>query len=402
MSRTIYEDVIRRISNCVLFVLGLLCKISLKVGDDMSLRFKCFYEQSKIFDFLEFPKIVFFKEETIEKEKQESNYVDLVPQEDIEFMMEVSNKLKPFKKEIEEFYGEEISFINEIRVLHGFLSYNSIDEYLNSLLELNDYEIKYKLLYGLMVDEESKECGKEFVEKAKKMAENQNEILSYIKNLSMDSSLKWNFFCIFNEPRVYIKKYVDLMNSLLDYFNEIYNSFSEEIKEAGNDFVNEVEKYGLNYISNEFLREEVLPDDIPNNEMKTIISFIEPYSIGLRVGGCSPYLIWGFRVKNAMEKIRKVNENKLNERIVAFKNLGDKTRYEVLKLVAKGVVSTKIIAEKLGVSSATISYHLSNLSTSRLIKINKENSTYGYEVNYEYIEWVISEFKNDIKGNILA
>lgn len=365
----------------------------------MTLKFKVANNHSKIFDFIEFPKLIFLTKESLEKDKQNSNY-DIVSQEDIEVMFNISNKLAPFKNKIEEFYGENISFIGCIRTLHSFFKYNSIDEYLKSLLELDEYTIKYKLLYGIMIKELDGDYNETYIEKAKEKSKEQNEIVEYIKKLPLDSSLKWNFFCIFGEPKKYVEKYVDLMNNILPIFNEIYSSLETEIKTAAIDLIKDLEDHGIEYVSNDILTVEALPTDLKNNELNIVISLTEPYSIGLRVGSKDIYLSWGFKVKETMEKIRKINEDKINERIVSFKNLGDRTRYEVLKLVSKGICSTKIIAENLGVSSATISYHLSNLTTAKLIKVNKDNSTYGYEVNYEYIEWVISEFKSDIKGDI--
>lgn len=366
----------------------------------MSVKFKVKQEQSKIFDFLEFPKLTFLTKESIEKDKEGSNYVDIVSQEDIELMLNIGNKLYPYKKEIEEFYGEDISFIGCIRNLHSFFDYSSIDEYMNSLLELDEYTIKYKLLYGIMIKELDGDYNESYIGKAKEKAEDQNEILEYIKRLPLDSSLKWNFFCIFGEPKKYVQKYFDLMNSILPIFNEVYGSLEEKIEAAAIDLVKDLDSNGIEYVSNDILNTDALPIDLTNNELNIVVSFVESYSIGLRVGGKDIYLSFGFKVKETMEKIRKLNEDKINERVVSFKNLGDRTRYEVLKLVSKGTYSTKIIAEHLGVSSATVSYHLSNLTTSKLLKVNKDNSNYGYEVNYEYIEEMILEFRKDIGDNI--
>ncbi len=96
--------------------------------------------------------------------------------------------------------------------------------------------------------------------------------------------------------------------------------------------------------------------------------------------------------------MKEINENKTLERVQIFKNLGDKTRYEVLKLIAAGETSTKVIAKSLGVSSATVSYHLNNFLTSKVIRMDKSNNKFGYIVDYELLEDAIKGgFKKDLK-----
>ena len=51
----------------------------------------------------------------------------------------------------------------------------------------------------------------------------------------------------------------------------------------------------------------------------------------------------GLENGRSLQKMKEINENKTIERVQIFKNLGDKTRYEVLKLIAEGETSTKIL-----------------------------------------------------------
>lgn len=50
----------------------------------------------------------------------------------------------------------------------------------------------------------------------------------------------------------------------------------------------------------------------------------------------------------------------------------------------------------LGVSSATISYHINNFLTSKVLKLDRSNDKFGYVVDYELLEDVIEEFKKDM------
>lgn len=102
-------------------------------------------------------------------------------------------------------------------------------------------------------------------------------------------------------------------------------------------------------------------------------------------------------MEEAFKKMKQINENKTKEIVQIFKNLGDRTRYEVLKLIAQGETSTKDIANALGVSSATISYHINNFLTSKVIKLDKGNSGFKYVIDYELLKNIIKGFKEDLK-----
>ena len=119
----------------------------------------------------------------------------------------------------------------------------------------------------------------------------------------------------------------------------------------------------------------------------------------LSVKDKSPYIIWGIESEAFLKKIKEAEKEEQVNRILAYKNLGDKTRYEVLKCISNGMQSTKDIAHQLNVSSATISYHLNNLMTSKLIRLAYEDGKYFNKVNQEWIETCFEELKKDLKMN---
>lgn len=102
-------------------------------------------------------------------------------------------------------------------------------------------------------------------------------------------------------------------------------------------------------------------------------------------------LIGIFRYKSTLLKI---------DGVLIFKNLGDKTRYEVVKLIATGESSTKKIATALEVSSATISYHLSALVTAKIIRLDKSNNKFRYVLDWDSIESAFNSLKEDMGMNL--
>jgi DNA-binding transcriptional ArsR family regulator len=119
------------------------------------------------------------------------------------------------------------------------------------------------------------------------------------------------------------------------------------------------------------------------------------FAISISGEGRYNYIAWGLRMEEAFKRIKEINENKISERLKIFKNLGDRTRYEVVRLIASGVTFTKEIAKALGVTSATISYHINNLLQSKIIKIDRTENRYGYVVDHKLLEEIISGLKED-------
>ena len=57
--------------------------------------------------------------------------------------------------------------------------------------------------------------------------------------------------------------------------------------------------------------------------------------------------------------------------------------------------SAKEIAQMLGVSQATISYHISNLVTSKILVLDKNEGKFAYRVNFEHLESVYQAMRED-------
>jgi DNA-binding transcriptional ArsR family regulator len=193
-----------------------------------------------------------------------------------------------------------------------------------------------------------------------------------------------------------MKKYVDLMFKLVPIFEELYFSYENEVKTYGQNLADSLNKKGaegLDDISYSILNIDILG----GAEINIIISVMFSYAISIVTIAGGTYVAWGLKMEEAFRAMKEINENKTNERVQIFKNLGDKTRYEVLKLIASGETSTKEIAKTLGVSSATISYHINNFLTSKVIKLDRTNNKYRYAVDYELLEKTIKAFKEDLR-----
>lgn len=363
------------------------------------MKFKFYLQESKLYDFLQFPRLIYYKKE-LDKTKEDINYVDILEDDYLNFVSKVKERLEPFKEEIKKFYMEEYlseyDFIDIISRATGIFGYEEEKEYLDMLLSLKEHEIKRSIIFSIMlINDDYPDDLDGAMKKADEISLNYNSMVEFIKELPIEAGSKWNFFLIVEEPLKYIKMYVRLMEELLPIFNEIYSPFENKVEDYGEylmNFLNDKGAEGLEEITYSILNTKVLDENT-----NILISLIFPYALTIATTSKINYTVWGLRMEEAFKKMKEINENKTLERVQIFKNLGDKTRYEVLKLIAAGETSTKVIAKSLGVSSATVSYHLNNFLTSKVIRMDKSNNKFGYIVDYELLEDAIKGFKKDLK-----
>ncbi|NLK44095.1 MAG: winged helix-turn-helix transcriptional regulator [Tissierellia bacterium] len=362
------------------------------------MKFKFYPRESRIYDFLKFPRLIYFDKN---KNETDDNFEEFVITSYVEFVKEAEEKLAPYRKEIQKFYAghfyHEYDFIDLVSRTHTIFNYEDEKEYLDMLLTLEDSEIIKSIVHSIIaINEEGHSYSDVAMERVEKISSNKEDLISFIKDLPIEAASKWNLFLIIEEPVDHVKNYVDLMYKILPIFESIYSSYEAEVKEYGEKlvgFLNEKGPQGLEDITYSIVK----PDVVDYGETNIIISIVFSYAISIMSSVKISYVAWGLRMEEAFKYMKEINENKTNERIQVFKNLGDKTRYEVAKLIASGENSTKEIANALGVSSATISYHINNLLTSKIIKLDKVDNKHFHVVDYGFLEEVISGFMEDLK-----
>ena len=362
----------------------------------MDLKF--FPIESRIRDFIEFPKLIYAYNEYMKNEDDLLQYINT--KEFLDMIQHGENLLKPYEKDIEKFYIKPIWFRSDFPYLilnsNSIFGYEHEEDFLNSLLSLDEYQIKQSIIYSILSDDDKfKHTDKEIMNNAMVLSKNNGDMMAFIKDLPIDAADKWNIYLIIEDPINYMKMYVELMFTLLPIYQNFYRDLEDSVNYYGQSLVDVLNKQGvtgLKDITFDFVDNSMLSDETNN----ILISVIHAYSILLGSSDDIPYFIWGNKVEDAFKAMKEKNENKLNERVLIFKNLGDKTRYEVVKLIAAGESSTKKIATTLEVSSATISYHLNALVNAKIIKLDKSNNKFAYIIDWDFIESAFNDLKADL------
>lgn len=364
------------------------------------MKIKFYPKSSRISDFLRFPNLINYMQ-WHEEHKNDDMFREVEINDYIKFVEEIIEKLEPHKKDIENYYAgsfiESYSFVNLSTKADEILFYENEENFLDFLLTLDEKEINERIVLSLLKEYEETDIDNERnLTRMREICREKESILDYIKGLSLDSSIKWNLYLSTSDPVKHMKGYVELMRQIYPIFSEVYEHYESEIRVYGELLEKTILENGSEGIKE--LTYHILDKDIiGTDEICIIVSLVLSYSLLLNVLNDKSILTWGLRMGDAFKQMKEISEDRLNKRVQIFKNLGDKTRYEVLKYIAAGETSTKLIAEALNVSSATVSYHISNFLTSNVIKVDRSKQKYGYIVDYELIEQTIKEFREDLR-----
>jgi DNA-binding transcriptional ArsR family regulator len=351
------------------------------------MKFKFNEDVSRIYDYLLFPRIYFYQKEYDESKNDELK--DVIHDSYLEFAQNFNEKLKPYEKEIKQFYQQDIysnyDYPNILIDAFPVDDYSDEHQYLEDIQSMDDNDFKNKLIKALitMDDDDDEE-----------ISFDEMNATEYINNLKIDSANKWNLFLMVQNPKQFLTDFINFLKLIEPMFYQVYKTYVDQVKEVGLDVskrlskntVESFKKITYNLINYEFNGSEEI--------CNFYVSAIFPYSLRLK-GDCT--IVWGLKSEFSFKKVTEINENQLTQRVKVFKALGDKTRYEVLKMIASGVSSVKNIAENLDVSSATISYHINEFLTTGIIYINRnKEKKAGYKIDFEKLKSVIESFKEDL------
>ncbi|WBW96897.1 ArsR/SmtB family transcription factor [Oceanirhabdus sp. W0125-5] len=340
---------------------------------------------AKIVDFVYYPYMGRFLEEL----EQNPFFEDVDLEQYEELTKEIQKKMKNHFEVIDKFYSQEFNPIIEIIGGNILLESNDIDEYLNKALDLDENTIRKNLMIVLMKIVGKKEMIKGYIMEEK--YKDKNFLLSTVKNTTLSSSMKWNIFCAIEEPVKYIKEYVEFMEKLKKEFNILWRQGEVEISDYRKIFEKNIESGGVDFL-NSIVDDYFDKEHLKNSTCILSLSYVCGDKIMMREIEDKILLHWGYKVEELFNKIKERKEFELEKKLRIMKTLGDKTKYNIIKLIVENPeISANDIAKELELTAATVSYHLNLMKTYKLLKVTKGDKKKSFELDEETL-------KNLIKG----
>jgi DNA-binding transcriptional ArsR family regulator len=355
------------------------------------MKFNYNEDVSRILDYLIFPRIYYFVSEY--KNSHDDTFVKVIDEQYLEFAEKMRSKLEPSSDDIKTFYQDDIysnnDFYNILINAFPVHEYENEHQYLDELVKIDELTFKEKIIHSLLNLENESAVDSE-------LALDENSALQYINELKIDASNKWNLLMIIQKPKEQLKKFIELLNQYESLFYDYHKQSIDQMNLVGKRLESMLSKNTKK--SFDELTYHSIDYDFNSGECGYIyVSSIFPYT--MRISEEDPLrIVWGVQMEKSFKRVHEIIDDQLTQRVKVFKALGDKTRYETLKLLSQGVSSIKQIAQTLDVSSATISYHINEFLTSGIVHIRRGKETKStYQVDYERLNLILKAFKEDLK-----
>lgn len=353
-------------------------------------------KESYLFDLLTLPQYIYLDEAKLFT--TEDNFHEMIPEDVRGNMKGFHELLLPFQEKLLPFYyksQEDHGLIELLTTTESFLTLEEPEEFFEKLLHLEEEELRKKVYYALdYYEKDTEENKKASKEKAEYYLAHPEEVMDWISTLSLGDDAKWHLLHFSRSPRKMVEELISVLRDIEPVFREHYKKFAHAVHTTGEALLKDLygaEGDGLSKVSNDIIKESLL-----NWETYPIlVSVVNPVALRLNTGNEDPFLAWGMALTSVFNLMAKAEEHRVEERVLFFKNLGDKTRYEVVQNVAHGVYSTKAIAKNLGVTPATVSYHLNNLITAKVLHLEKVGERYIYQVNEAFIRKIFEEVQRE-------
>ena len=271
---------------------------------------------------------------------------------------------------------QELFFKEDIFVAPSLISSEALEkcktaeDFINALKNLDEEEVRYRVLKDLKHDKDIKE------EELKIILQDERKTIDFIRNLQMPSSIKWEVFEFFQEVKASIGELIEFLEKYYPLCMGILEENKASIQEFDNYLINGIENDGEAFIK-KITRELIDFDGV--DEIFAASAFFNSHSLIFDGRGSKLYLFVGTTFEQAAKELFGEEQVEINLNIL--KNLSDKTRFQILMLIKDKEMYGQELADKVGITMATVSYHMSYLLLSNIVLIDKIGHKGYYKLN---------------------
>lgn len=224
------------------------------------------------------------------------------------------------------------------------------------------------------------------LKKVKNLIKSEKEAAKFVNDkINLASDQKWNLLQFYFNPEEMKEEFIALLEWYhKEVFKEDQEWITEKSKKINDTYQENLNRYGEKYLKN--ILEKLI--DKPLNADENYIAFSYFYETSLlnssTNSGGNFYLI-GFR----FPEIFAADEKGILGSLEIFKTLADETRLNIISLLAEKTMYGNEIAEKLNLTNATISHHVSKLLMNNIIRAHKEDNKLYFQLNKKKFKKII-------------
>ncbi|KXT85342.1 hypothetical protein STRDD11_00401 [Streptococcus sp. DD11] len=210
------------------------------------------------------------------------------------------------------------------------------------------------------------------------------DLLALLEDSDKLPENKWYWYQAIQHPEKLRDQLVSLLEQVFALYQPVYERFEQEVLAFEEDFK------AADLLADEALRAKLL-------EQETQVFVLSPLFIDSFFEKIPSFKSYSFLVSTRSAQLAKAEPELDDERFASIlKTLGDETRYKVLLELIQPHAKNKDIAQKLGLTRASISFHTQKLLNSGLLELAVGEDAVKYTVNKELIQKIIEKFKQDL------
>lgn len=295
----------------------------------------------------------------------------------------IINSKKMNTQKLEQYFSKDLSIIDIFG--RGLLwEHKTLNEYLDHLRKIDSKDLETRIIRNLAKDDLSEDT-------IKSITSNKETIIDYIKELDIASSLKWEFFSMINYKESYIEEFIKFIEDYISLYKPIEKERTKLIKKFTDYLEQNITKSGIDFI--EGITKNIVK--LGNFEKIYITPvYIEDLTIHIKDKENICYIFLGVNFENAIKKL--IGNDNLENSLNIFKNLSDKTRFQIIKLLLKKEYYGLEIARALNITTATVSYHMDFLLLTGIVHCEKKDHRAYYFLNKDTLRNTIQFLQNEL------
>jgi len=229
--------------------------------------------------------------------------------------------------------------------------------------------------------------------KVKNLIANEKKAAKFVnQKLNFSSAQKWNLLQFYFEPEAMKNEFIELLEW---YYNNIFSSDMDWIKnkleKINDNYQENLNRYGTKYLEN--ILGKLIDDPLTGEQNYIAFSyFYETRILNSTLDNGESFYLIGFR----FPEIFAADEEGLLGSLEIFKALADETRLNIISLLAQKTMYGSELAEKLNLSNATISHHVSKLLMNNIIQAQKEDNKLYFKLNKNKFEAAVLKAVNNL------
>lgn len=310
-----------------------------------------------------------------------------------EVINSIDNKLSQFVKgEIEFFRPLDSIVVSVLGFVYDLETITNLGEYFNNFDVYTDEEL-FDYLGGAFLARYYKSDNEQWG-----TVNHDIELMKeYIRAIDdIDSEMKDRILSLYQSPMETKMRLRHIVSSFYNAYKEFESDLVEKARIERNRYIELVKNDPHKFIEINYLNTVIdVNEDECKYDIEIYVSYMSHFGVKVNTRGNKLSAVIGCR------NIELYNSRNISSNLEKFlKLISDNTRQRILFHLADRDWYTQELSRELGITPATVNYHLQNFLLIDLVTLKEENNKVYYSLNKEVANKYLDYLKNKLKLNI--